>query len=144
VSTWTVRLNAALGLVASNNREAHELVYAFSRMAHGAPASPIPTLAEAIARDSPYARSALSAQHGRGGAMKENRQVSRSVACFDIAYIRWRTKFASFEVKCFNAVCEFVRAQFDDLIERYYQEGHHSLNDFPTWAFERYLREASP
>jgi hypothetical protein len=32
--------------------------------------------------------------------------------------------------------------QIEDLIERFHGEGHHSLNDFPAWAFERYLREA--
>ena len=31
---------------------------------------------------------------------------------------------------------------FDDLLDRYYWEGHESLNDFPAWAFERYLQEA--
>ena len=30
---------------------------------------------------------------------------------------------------------------FDDLLDRYYREGHESLNAFSTWAFERYLRE---
>jgi hypothetical protein len=28
------------------------------------------------------------------------------------------------------------------LLDHYYGEGHESLNDFPAWAFERYLREA--
>jgi len=37
------------------------------------------------------------------------------------------------------AVCEFVRVHFDDLLDRYYWEGHGSLNAFPAWAFERYL-----
>jgi len=27
-------------------------------------------------------------------------------------------------------------------MDRYYGEGHEALNDFPPWAFERYLREA--
>jgi len=74
--------------------------------------------------------------------MKEDRQVSRSVVCFDIAYIRWRADFAPFEANGFGALCEFVRVRFYDLIDRYYQEGHESLNDFPAWAFERFLREA--
>ena len=71
--------------------------------------------------------------------MKEDRQVSRSVVCFDIACIRWRAEFAPFEANGFAALCEFVRVHFDNLIDRYCQEGHESLNDFPTWAFERYL-----
>jgi hypothetical protein len=37
-----------------------------------------------------------------------------------------------------------VRVHFDNLIDRYYREGHESLNDFPTWAFERDLRDAVP
>ena len=57
----------------------------------------------------------------------------------DPAYIRWRAEFAPFEARCFVAVCEFVRVHFDDLLDRYYWEGHGSLNAFPTWAFERYL-----
>jgi len=60
---------------------------------------------------------------------------------FDPTYIRWRTEFASFESKCFEALCEFVRVHFDDLLDRYYWEGHESMDDFPAWAFERYLRE---
>jgi hypothetical protein len=28
---------------------------------------------------------------------------------------------------------------FDDLLDRYYWEGHGSLNAFPAWAFEHYL-----
>jgi hypothetical protein len=74
--------------------------------------------------------------------MKEGRQLSRSVVCFDIAYIRWRTEFAPFEADCFDGLCEFVRVHFDNLIDRYYGEGHGALNDFPDWVFERYLREA--
>jgi len=27
-------------------------------------------------------------------------------------------------------------------MDRYYGEGHEALNDFPPWAFERYLRQA--
>jgi hypothetical protein len=30
---------------------------------------------------------------------------------------------------------------FDDSLDRYYWEGHQTLNDFPSWAFELYLRE---
>ena len=59
----------------------------------------------------------------------------------DPAYIRWRKEFDPFEARCFEAVCEFVRAHFDDLLDRYYWEGHKSLNTFPAWAFERYLRD---
>jgi hypothetical protein len=33
---------------------------------------------------------------------------------------------------------------FDNLIDRYYREGQEALNEFPAWAFERYLREAVP
>jgi hypothetical protein len=76
--------------------------------------------------------------------MKEDRQSSRSVVCFDIAYVRWRTEFAPFEANCFDGLCEFVRMHFDDLIDRYYGEGHEALNEFPAWAFERYLWEAVP
>lgn len=76
--------------------------------------------------------------------MKEGRRLSHSVLCFDIAYIRWRVEFAPFEANCFDALCEFVRLHFEDLIERYYREGHPSLNGFPAWAFECYLREAVP
>ena len=57
----------------------------------------------------------------------------------DPAYIRWRAEFEPFEARCFAAVCEFVRVHFDDLLDRYYWEGHGSLNAFPAWAFERYL-----
>ena len=60
----------------------------------------------------------------------------------DPAYIRWRTEFEPFEARCFEALCEFVRVHFDALLDRYYCEGHQSLNAFPAWAFERYLREA--
>jgi hypothetical protein len=59
----------------------------------------------------------------------------------DPAYIRWRAEFEPFETRCFEALCEFVRVHFDDLLDRYYREGHESLNAFPSWAFERYLRE---
>jgi hypothetical protein len=60
---------------------------------------------------------------------------------FPSAYLRSRAEFAPFEANCFDALCRFVRVHFDNLIDQYYQEGHESLNDFPTWAFERYLRE---
>jgi len=30
------------------------------------------------------------------------------------------------------------------LIDGYYREGHEALNDFPAWAFERYLQVAVP
>jgi len=61
-------------------------------------------------------------------------------SAFDPAYSRWRTEFVPFEAKCFGALCEFVRVHFDNLLDHYYWEGHESLNDFPAWAFERYLR----
>jgi hypothetical protein len=76
--------------------------------------------------------------------MKEGRIVAHSPASVDIAYIRWRAEFARFEANCFDALCKFVRAHFDDLIDRYYREGHAALNDFPEWAAERYLREVVP
>jgi hypothetical protein len=59
----------------------------------------------------------------------------------DLAYIRWWADFAPFEARCFAALCKFVRVHFDDLLDRYYLEGHESLNDFPAWTFERYLRQ---
>jgi len=73
--------------------------------------------------------------------MKEDGEVSRSVVCFDIGYIRWRADFAPFETNCFDQLCEFVRLHFDDLIDRYYRDGHQALHEFPEWAFERYLRK---
>ena len=76
--------------------------------------------------------------------MKDGRQVACSLASFDTTYIRWRAEFAPFETHCFDALCEFVRVHFDRLLDRYYEEGHEGLNDFPAWAFERYLREAVP
>jgi hypothetical protein len=76
--------------------------------------------------------------------MKKHGGVSRSVVRFDVGYIRWRAEFAPFEATCFDALCEFVRVHFDELIDRYYREGHEALNDFPEWAFERYLRETIP
>ena len=76
--------------------------------------------------------------------MKEGRQVARSPAPVETAYIRWRAEFAPFEANCFDALCEFVRVHFDNLMDGYYREGHEALNDFPAWAFERYLREVAP
>ena len=76
--------------------------------------------------------------------MKEGRPMPRSLSSFDTAYLRWRAKFAPFEANCFDALCEFVRVHFEDLIDRYYREGYDALNDFPAWAFERYLWDAVP
>ena len=76
--------------------------------------------------------------------MKKERQMSRNLLSFDSAYIRWRAQFAPFEANCFDALCEFVHVRFDNLIDRYYRAGHESLDDFPAWAFERYLREVAP
>jgi hypothetical protein len=73
--------------------------------------------------------------------MKEKRQTACSLESFDTAYIRWRAKFAPFEANCFDELCEFVRLHFENLMDRYYREGHESLNHFPAWVFERYLRE---
>jgi hypothetical protein len=73
--------------------------------------------------------------------MKEDGEEPRSVVYFDIAYIRWRAEFAPFEVDCFDELCEFVRVHFDDLIDRYYRDGYEALNEFPEWAFERYLHQ---
>jgi hypothetical protein len=61
-------------------------------------------------------------------------------SCFDQAYLRWRGKLASFEATCFEALCEFLRAHFDDLLDHFYLEGHESLEDFPAWVFERYIQ----
>jgi hypothetical protein len=77
---------------------------------------------------------------GSGIAPIRERQLTGDTSSFDTAYIRWRTKFAPFEAGCFEALCEFVRVHFDKLLDRYYLEGHDSLNEFPAWAFERYLR----
>jgi hypothetical protein len=60
----------------------------------------------------------------------------------DPAYVRWRGDFAPFEARCFEALREYVRVHFDNLLDRYYCEGHQALNDFPAWAFESYLRKA--
>jgi hypothetical protein len=56
----------------------------------------------------------------------------------DRASFRWQTEFALVEANCFDALYEFVRVHFGDLI------GHASLIAVPSWAFERYLREAVP
>jgi hypothetical protein len=58
----------------------------------------------------------------------------------DPVYVRWRKEFASFEASCFTGVCEYVRVNFDSLLDRYYCDGHGSLNEFPAWVFERYLK----
>jgi len=62
----------------------------------------------------------------------------------DPTYHRWQTEFARFEANFFDALCAFVRVHFDNLINRYYREGHDSLIAFPSWAFERHLGEAVP
>jgi hypothetical protein len=67
--------------------------------------------------------------------------MKHNPSSFDHAYIRWRERFVPFEARCFKAVCEFVRVHFDDLLDRYYGEGHESFKDFPAWAFERYIRD---
>jgi hypothetical protein len=67
--------------------------------------------------------------------------MKSNLSSFEQAYIRWRGTFASFEARCFEALCEFVRVHFDGLLDRYYYEGHESLKDFPAWAFERYVRD---
>jgi hypothetical protein len=59
----------------------------------------------------------------------------------ETAYVRWRASFGPFEAGCFGALCQFVRAHFDEPLDHYYREGHESLSDFPSWAFERYLLE---
>jgi len=66
--------------------------------------------------------------------------MNRHRLSFDPAYLTWQAAFEPFEAKCFTAVCEFVRVHFDDLLDRYYWEGHECLNAFPEWTFERYLR----
>ena len=58
---------------------------------------------------------------------------------FDPAYLQWHTHFTTFEAGCFERLCDFVRMHFDDLLDRFYRLGHESLQDFPAWAFERYL-----
>lgn len=76
--------------------------------------------------------------------MKQGRQIARCPLSFDTAYILWRAEFGRFEANCFDALCDFVRVHFDNLIDHYYGEGHEALNEFPAWAFERYLCEAVP
>lgn len=63
---------------------------------------------------------------------------------FEPAYIRWQMEFAAFEGSCFETLCEFIRAHFEDLLDRYYWEGHESLKDFSAWAFERFIRDLEP
>ena len=58
----------------------------------------------------------------------------------DPAYLQWQAQFAAFEAGCFEGLSEFVRARFDDLLDRFDELGHESLGDFPAWAFERYLK----
>jgi hypothetical protein len=48
----------------------------------------------------------------------------------------------TFEVNCFDQLCEFVRLHFEDLIDRYYRDAHQASHEFPEWAFERYLRKS--
>ena len=62
----------------------------------------------------------------------------------DPTYRRWQTEFAPFEANCLDALCEFGRVHFDKLIDDFRREGHDSLIDFPSRAFERYLREPAP
>ena len=64
-------------------------------------------------------------------------KTSRST--FDPAYLLWEAQFTTFEAGCLERLSEFLRAHFDDLLDRFYQLGHESLQDFPAWAFERYL-----
>ena len=72
-----------------------------------------------------------------------NRLMARDPLPFDSSYGLWRAEFALFEAECLGIVSEFVRVNFDALLDRYYCEGHRSLNDFPAWAFERYLRKVA-
>ena len=73
--------------------------------------------------------------------MTAKRQTASKLLSLDTAHIRWRAAFAPFEASCFESLCVLVRLHFDDLIDRYYREGHKSLLEFPEWTFERYLRE---
>ena len=68
-------------------------------------------------------------------------RVKTSPGSFDPAYLRWRAKFASLEAGCFEELCEFVRAHFEDLLDRYYWEGNQSMLEFPSWALDRYLED---
>ena len=70
-----------------------------------------------------------------------NRLMARDPLPFDSSYGLWRAEFALFEAECLGIVSEFVRVNLDSLLDRYYCEGHESLNNFPAWAFERYLRK---
>ena len=67
--------------------------------------------------------------------------MARDPLPFDSSYGLWRAEFALFEAECLGIVSEFVRVNFDTLLDRYYCEGHESFNGFPAWAFERYLRK---
>ena len=67
--------------------------------------------------------------------------MSSHRSLLDAAYFRWWARFQPFEARCFAALCEFVQVHFDYLLDRYYWDGHLSLEDFPAWAFEHYLRE---
>ena len=73
--------------------------------------------------------------------LSANRLMARNPLPFDSSYCLWRAEFALFEAECLGIVSEFVRVNFDTLLDRYYFEGHESLNDFLAWAFERYLRK---
>jgi len=75
--------------------------------------------------------------------LSANRLMLRDPLPFDSTYGQWRAEFALFEAECFGIVCEFVRANFDALLDRYYCEGYRSLNASPAWAFERYLRKVA-
>lgn len=68
-------------------------------------------------------------------------RMKTSPGSFDPAYLRWCAKFASFEARCFEELYEFVRAHFEDLLDRYYWEGNQSMLEFPTWVFDRYLAD---
>jgi hypothetical protein len=73
--------------------------------------------------------------------LSANQLMARDPLPFDFSYGLWRAEFALFEAECLGIVSEFVRVNFDTLMDRYYCEGHESLNNFPAWAFERYLRK---
>jgi len=67
----------------------------------------------------------------------------RDLSPFDSSYGQWRAEFALFETECLGIVSKFIRVNFDTLLDRYYCEGHTSLNGFLAWAFERYLRKVA-
>jgi hypothetical protein len=69
------------------------------------------------------------------------RRMKPNYSSYDPTYIRWRAKFAAFESKCFKALCEFVRAHLDNLLDGHYSEGYESMDDLPARAFEHYQRE---